>query len=98
MRLSLLSLSVMKYTPSQDSTRRFDPAAEQSLGHFLVASALTALIGFAVVLAILYPVNALGVAAFVVGSLLATRTRRTRKHKEQTKTVCVPRVGVCVEF
>lgn len=62
---------------------------------------LTALLAPALVLAVSYPVTAMGVVALGVATWLATRTVRrfyqTRQREGRTRQVCVQKLGVCVE-
>ena len=102
MGVAVHDLGVMKYTASQEPTRHVDSQSIHSLGYTLVASALAAIVTVALVLAILQPITAMGVGALGGASWLATRTLRrfyrTRRSAGWTRTVCVPKTGVCVEL
>lgn len=102
MGVALLYLSVMKYTPNQDPAHQLDPASMHSLGYTLVASALMFLAVVTLVLALSYPAVTLGVAALATAGWLTTRTfrrfYRTRRRMGQTRQVCVPKIGVCLEI
>lgn len=92
----------MRDTPHQSPVVRPDPALKYSLGHTIVASALLALAGVAMTLAVLYPITAMGVVALAGASWYAVRTfrrfYRTRRSAGWTRKVCVPKTGVCVEL
>lgn len=92
----------MRYTPNQDPARQLDPTERHSLGYTIVASALLALATVAVVLAISYPATAMGVVALAGAGWYAIRTfrrfYRTRRSAGWTRTVCVPKLGVCIEL
>jgi positive regulator of sigma E activity len=73
-----------------------------SLGYALVVSALLVLGTFTLVLALSYPITAMGVVALAGASWYAVRTlrrfHRTRRSAGWTRKVCVPKLGVCVEL
>ena len=95
-------LPVMKYTPNQDPAHQLDPASMHSLGYTLMVSALLLLGTFALMLALSYPITAAGVIALAGLSWYAVRTfrhfYRTRRRAGWTRTVCVPKLGVCIEL
>lgn len=90
----------MRDTPSQVSTRPLDPASVHSLGYVLVSLGLLIVATAAAVLAASYPAAATGVALLAAAGWYAVRTfrrfYRTRKRAGWTRTVCVPKTGVCV--
>ena len=73
-----------------------------SLGYVFVAAALLILAAIALTLAALHPVATTGAMALAGVSWYAVRTfrryYRTRRRAGWTRTVCVPRLGVCVEL
>lgn len=100
MGVAVLRLAVTRYTPSQDPARHLAPTTRRSLAYVLVASMLGAIGTVALVMAVLYPVTTGGTLALATGGLVAARQlrrfRRRRRHAGRARTVCLPKLGVCV--
>lgn len=90
----------MRDTPSQDPARHLDSTTRHSLGYVFVISALGAVGIVALVMALLYPVTAAGVALLGGAGFVATRQlRRLHRMRQRTgkaRTVCSSKLGVCV--
>jgi pimeloyl-ACP methyl ester carboxylesterase len=73
-----------------------------SLGSGFVAAALLILAAVALTLAALHPVATTSMIALAGAGWYAIRTfrryYRTRRRAGWTRTVCVPKTGVCVEL
>lgn len=99
MDVAVQRLSVMKYTASQDPSRI--PRPNHSLRRTAFGAVVATVLAPVVVLAVAYPVT----AAAVVGFALATwplvngfrQLHRSRKRREETRQVCVPKTGICAE-
>ncbi|NHN60911.1 MULTISPECIES: hypothetical protein [Halorussus] len=91
----------MRRLPHYDPPRHRDPAYTGSIGPTLVAWAVLALATVAAVVAVHYPIAAAGTTALAVPTWLTARTlrrvHRTRRRTGRTSTVCVPKIGLCVE-
>jgi hypothetical protein len=91
---------VMRYTPIQDPSR--DPRPTHSIQRTAVGAVLATLAIPAIVMAIRYPVVAVGIVALALGAWLLCRTLRQRYRARQrdgrTWQVSVPKTGISVEI
>jgi positive regulator of sigma E activity len=92
----------MSHTPSRDPARHLSATSMHSLGYVLAAATLLVVGAVALTLAALYPITAMGVVALAGAGWYALRTfrrfYRTRRQADSTRTVCVPKVGVCLKL
>lgn len=76
-------------------------APTYSLGETLVGTAVLAAVVATVLLVASYPAVAVGVAALALVTRPLVRSlrevRRVRRREGRTRTVCLPRLGVCLE-